>query len=169
MMDSTPGLRAALDALFRAAELVRLELAAASDLPGSYWGDTEAGIIGRGVYVRTDTPLHSLLHELGHVVCADPVRGRALVRDAGGDDDEEAAVCLLQVCLAEALPGVGARSLAADMDAWGYSFRQGSTGAFLGGDARDAADWLDARRPAAVALLAQFGLDMRSVCEDFRT
>ena len=33
------------------------------DIPGSYWGAPEAGIIGEKVYVRNDTPLHSLLHE----------------------------------------------------------------------------------------------------------
>ncbi|HEY9720917.1 MAG TPA: hypothetical protein V6D47_02825, partial [Oscillatoriaceae cyanobacterium] len=32
-------------------------------IPGSYWGDEEAGIIGSTVYARADTPVHSLLHE----------------------------------------------------------------------------------------------------------
>ena len=32
--------------------------------PGSYWGDSEAGLRGNALYVRADTPLHSLLHEL---------------------------------------------------------------------------------------------------------
>jgi hypothetical protein len=31
------------------------------------------------------------------------------------------------------------------MDAWGYSFREGSTRAWLAGDATDARDWLRAR------------------------
>ena len=38
-------------------------------LPGSYWGDSEAGLRGNVLYVRADTPLHSLLHELSHFVC----------------------------------------------------------------------------------------------------
>ena len=37
--------------------------------PGSYWGESEAGLRGDQLYVRPDTPLHSLLHELGHYVC----------------------------------------------------------------------------------------------------
>ena len=38
-------------------------------LPGSYWGDSEAGLRANVLYVRADTPLHSLLHELSHYVC----------------------------------------------------------------------------------------------------
>ena len=30
---------------------------------GSFWGDSEAGIVGHEVFVRADTPVHSLLHE----------------------------------------------------------------------------------------------------------
>ena len=32
-------------------------------IPGSYWGEPEAGLIGNTVHARRDTPLHSLLHE----------------------------------------------------------------------------------------------------------
>ncbi|MGM3213635.1 hypothetical protein ACS229_28355, partial [Klebsiella pneumoniae] len=28
-------------------------------IPGSYWGEPEAGIIASNVYVRDDTPVHS--------------------------------------------------------------------------------------------------------------
>lgn len=37
-------------------------------IPGSFWGEPEAGIIGCDVYVRDDTPVHSLLHEAGHLI-----------------------------------------------------------------------------------------------------
>jgi hypothetical protein len=76
------------------------------DLPGSYWGDSEAGLRGNQLYVRADTPLHSLLHELSHFVCMAPERRAALDRDAGGDDDEECAVCYLQIVLAAWTPGL---------------------------------------------------------------
>ena len=44
--------------------------------------------------------------------------------------------------LADRLPGVGRDRLMRDMDAWGYSFRLGSTQAWFADDAGDAADWL---------------------------
>lgn len=111
-------------------------------IPGSYWGAPEAGIVGNGVYVRADTPVHSLLHETGHVVCMDEARRAGLDTDAGGDDLEEAAVCYLQVLLADTLAGVGRERLMRDMDAWGYSFRCGGTAAWFTGDAGDARAWL---------------------------
>jgi len=40
--------------------------------PGSYWGESEAGLRGNALHVRADTPLHSLLHELSHFVCMSP-------------------------------------------------------------------------------------------------
>ena len=63
-------------------------------------------------------------------------------RDAGGDDLEEAAVCYLQIVLADEIDGVGRERLMRDMDAWGYSFRLGSTRAWFQEDAEDAAGWL---------------------------
>ncbi len=109
---------------------------------GSYWGDSEAGVVGTDVVVRSDTPVHSVLHETCHVICMDSARRSALDRDAGGDDLEEAAVCYLQILLADVLDGVGRDRLMRDMDAWGYSFRLGSTRAWFEGDADDARDWL---------------------------
>ncbi|HSN52981.1 MAG TPA: hypothetical protein VLS87_10645 [Woeseiaceae bacterium] len=111
-------------------------------ITGSYWGEPEAGVVGRRVYVRLDTPVHSLLHETCHVICMDGDRRAGLVRDAGGDDIEEAAVCYLQVVLADYLPGVGRDRLMQDMDSWGYSFRLGSSRAWFESDAGDARDWL---------------------------
>lgn len=113
-------------------------------IPGSFWGEPEAGIIADAVYARGDTPVHSVLHELSHVVCMTPARRSGLERDAGGDDAEECAVCYLQILLADALPGVGRERLMRDMDAWGYSFRLGSTRRWFAGDAADARHWLAA-------------------------
>ena len=111
-------------------------------LPGSYWGDSEAGLRGNTLYVRADTPLHSLLHELSHFVCMTPERRAGLDRDAGGDDAEECAVCYLQILLADELSQLGRERMFADMDAWGYTFRLGSSRAWFERDATDACAWL---------------------------
>lgn len=111
-------------------------------ITGSYWGDSEAGIVGKTVYVRRDTPVHSLLHESCHVICMTPDRRERLDRDAGGDDLEEAGVCYLQVVLADRISGVGRERLMQDMDAWGYSFRLGSTREWFENDADDARKFL---------------------------
>lgn len=113
-----------------------------SPIPGSYWGEPEAGIIGNTVYVRGDTPIHSLLHECCHIVCMTSKRRAELQRDAGGDNLEESAVCYLQILLADWLPGVGRDRLMRDMDAWGYSFRLGSTRQWFEEDAVDAYEFL---------------------------
>ena len=114
-------------------------------IPGSYWGESEAGLKGQHLYARLDTPVHSVLHEASHYICMTPERRAGLDRDAGGDDLEEAAVCYLQVLLASELAGVGRERLCADMDAWGYSFRLGTTHAWFSGDAEDARAWLRER------------------------
>lgn len=111
-------------------------------ITGSYWGAPEAGVIGRKVFVRSDTPVHSLLHETCHVICMSEDRRSELETDAGGDDIEEAAVCYLQILLADELEGVGRDLLMADMDAWGYSFRLGDTRSWFERDAEDARNWL---------------------------
>ena len=111
-------------------------------IPGSYWGDSEAGLRGACLFARLDTPVHSVLHEASHFVCMSPERRTGLDRDAGGDDLEECAVCYLQVLLADELPGVGRERLFGDMDAWGYSFRLGSTRVWFESDAGDARKWL---------------------------
>lgn len=120
-----------------------IELAPNEKIPGSYWGESEAGLIGDVVYARADTPAHSLLHELSHYICMDDERRAALATDAGGDDDEEGAVCYLQVLLARSLRGFGAESCLRDMDTWGYSFRERSALAwFEVGDGAHARAWL---------------------------
>jgi hypothetical protein len=112
------------------------------EIPGSYWGDSEAGLRGDRLFARLDTPLHSVLHEACHYICMTPERRSGLDRDAGGDDLEECAVCYLQILLADQLPGVGLARLCADMDEWGYSFRLGSARLWFEGDADDARIWL---------------------------
>ena len=111
-------------------------------IPGSYWGEREAGLIGATLYARLDTPLHSVLHESAHFICMTPERRAGLDTDAGGDDAEESAVCYLQVVLAQTLPNVSRERMCRDMDAWGYSFRLGSAATWFAEDADDARDWL---------------------------
>ncbi len=111
-------------------------------IPGSYWGESEAGLIGSRIHARLDTPLHSVLHESAHYICMTPERRTGLDTDAGGDHAEESAVCYLQIVLGDALPNVGRERLFRDMDAWGYSFRLGHTAAWFHHDAADARAWL---------------------------
>ena len=111
-------------------------------IPGSYWGEREAGLIGAKIFARLDTPLHSVLHESAHFICMTPERRAGLDTDAGGDDAEESAVCYLQLILSESLPNVGRQRMCRDMDDWGYSFRLGSTAAWFAEDAEDACAWL---------------------------
>lgn len=112
------------------------------DIPGSYWGESEAGLKGNTVFARLDTPLHSILHESAHYICMSPERRIGLDRDAGGDDAEESAVCYLQILLADTLPGAHRGRLYADMDQWGYSFRLGAAKTWFEQDAQDARRWL---------------------------
>jgi hypothetical protein len=112
-------------------------------IPGSYWGDCEAGLIGATVHARGDTPVHSLLHEAAHLIVLPPERRAQVHTDATDSIEEENAVCVLQALLGEALPGVGAARVLADMDAWGYTFRLGSARAYVDHDADDAWAWLE--------------------------
>lgn len=117
-------------------------------IPGCYWGEPEAGLIGTTVFARRDTPVHSVLHEACHLLVMPPER-RALVHTNATDSiAEEDASCYLQIVLADALPGVGRDQLMADMDAWGYSFRLGSTQAWFHEDAADALEWLRTHLPS---------------------
>ena len=134
-----------LGALARLLGRFGLDLAPVADgapIPSSFWGEPEAGIAGRRVFVRGDTPVHSALHEAGHLICAGAALRGTVDTDAGGDFAEEDAVCYLQIMLVGELPGVGADRMMADMDAWGYTFRLGSARAWFEGDADDARGWL---------------------------
>jgi hypothetical protein len=111
-------------------------------IPGSFWGEREAGLIGSKIYVRLDTPLHSVLHEGAHFVCMTAERRAGLDTNAGGDDAEENAVCYLQILWAAVLPNVGRERMCRDMDEWGYTFRLGSAATWFAEDAEDARQWL---------------------------
>jgi len=111
-------------------------------IQGSYWGGEEAGLVGHTLVLTPDTPLHSILHEACHYICMDEERRSAVDTDAGGDYDEENAVCYLQILLADEFPGFGHKRMTRDMDAWGYTFRLGSAGAWFERDAGDAREWL---------------------------
>ena len=136
-----------LDALSRLLARYTMELiqvAPGGEIPGSFWGESEAGLVGNRVCVRPDTPVHSVLHEACHFICMDAPRRAGLDRDAGGDYEEENAVCYLQITLADELPGMNRQRMCADMDGWGYTFRLGSAHAWFDQDAQDAVAWLQA-------------------------
>ena len=139
LSDLAPG---AIEALLERYDLSLVMEPEGQPITGSFWGDEEAGIVGCKVYARKDTPVHSLLHEACHTICMTAERREALHRDAGGDDQEEAAVCYLQVLLGDEIDGVGSARVMRDMDAWGYSFRLGSAARWFADDAEDARKWL---------------------------
>ncbi|MGH8051182.1 MAG: hypothetical protein ACRERV_13280 [Methylococcales bacterium] len=124
-------------------ELVQLENDRA--IPGSFWGECEAGVIGNIVYARLDTPVHSLLHEAGHLIVLPEHKRAEIHTDATDSVAEEDAVCVLQALLGDELPGVGRERIWADMDEWGYTFRLGSAKAYFENDAQDAFAFLIAR------------------------
>lgn len=129
------------EAVIRLLEPAGLSLQMVGDdqeIPGSHWGDEEAGLIRHTLYARRDTPVHSVLHEAGHWLLMSEQRRAALHTDAKGTAVEEMAVCYLQVLMADLVPGMGWQRMCRDMDRWGYSFRCGSTLAWLRDDADDA-------------------------------
>jgi len=111
-------------------------------VPGSWFGDPEAGIINNHLYVRNDTPVHSALHESSHYICMSPDRRKNLHTNAGGDYDEENAVCYLSILLSEFINDFGCERMLKDMDEWGYTFRLGSSKAWFEDDSQDTLDWL---------------------------
>lgn len=115
-------------------------------IPGSFWKAPEAGLIGNTLYVSNDTPLHSALHETCHYICMDKNRRDNLDTDAGGDFEEEDAVCYLQIILADNFSEMGRERMFKDMDSWGYSFRLGSAKSWFDKDAEDAEQWLLSRQ-----------------------
>lgn len=122
---------------------LQLEMSADNKaIPGSFWGDNEAGLIGDVLYARSDTPIHSILHEACHFICMDQTRRSGLDTNAGGDYDEENAVCYLQILLSGYLDFMGKNIMFKDMDDWGYSFRLGSAQKWFEEDAQDAQQWL---------------------------
>jgi hypothetical protein len=112
------------------------------EIPGSYWGDEEAGLIRNRLLLRNDTPIHSALHEGCHYICMDQQRKQSVHTDAGGSDIEENAVCYLQIQLAARMASYSSIEAMADMDEWGYSFRNGSAQSWFESDAEDAVEFL---------------------------
>ena len=123
--------------------LALVRVADGAPIPGSYWGECEAGLIGSTVYVRGDTPVHSLLHEACHLIVLPPERRADVHTDATDSVEEEDAVCVLQALLGDELPDVGRARVLDDMDAWGYTFRLGSARAYFEQDAAEAWAWLE--------------------------
>ncbi len=119
-----------------------IQVPAGQSIPGSFWGEPEAGLVEDRLHVRGDTPVHSALHETCHYVCMDEERRAGLHTDAGGDYQEEDGVCYLQILLADVLPRFGRHRMLADMDACGYSFRLGTAHRWFESDAEDARSWL---------------------------
>ena len=115
-------------------------------IPGSFWGECEAGVIGHCVYARFDTPVHSLLHEASHLIVMPEEKRLNIHTDASDSVAEEDAVCILQVLLGDELAGVGRERIWTDMDTWGYTFRLGSAKAYFENDANEAFAFLLMRR-----------------------
>lgn len=133
---------AALQSLLQPYGLQIVEVEDQAPIPGSYWGEREAGLIDNRLYLRADTPVHSALHEACHFICMDEARRATLHTDAKGDDIEEVGVCYLQALLAARLEGFSRAQLFTDMDAWGYTFLLGSAQAWFERDAEDGRAWL---------------------------
>ena len=112
------------------------------NIPGSFWGDEEAGLIKDRVYARLDTPIHSLLHESCHYICMDEKRRITLNTNAGGTTDEENAVCYLQILLSDQLSCIDRKRMMNDMDHWGYNFCLGTAKAWFESDSEDTRLWL---------------------------
>ena len=111
-------------------------------IPGSFWGDEEAGLIQNTLHIRPDTPIHSIFHESCHYICMTPQRRSTLHTNAGGTQDEENAVCYLQILLSDEVSFINRNRMMQDMDDWGYSFRLGSARNWFDRDAEDAREWL---------------------------
>lgn len=121
-------------------ELIQVE--ASTPIPGSFWGECEAGVIGNKVYARCDTPVHSLLHEACHLIVLPEEKRAEVHTDATDSIAEEDAVCILQAILGDELPDVGRERIWSDMDEWGYTFRLGSAKAYFENDAHTAFQFL---------------------------
>lgn len=131
-----------LENLFSPYRLKVTWITAPATIPGSHFGEPEAGLVSNTLNLRDDTPVHSALHEACHYICMDPERRQHLHTDAGGGYDEENAVCYLSILLADHIPGYSAAQMMGDMDSWGYTFRLGSARRWFEEDAEDAEQWL---------------------------
>jgi len=111
-------------------------------IPHSFWGTPEAGRKKNRLYIRGDTPIHSILHESCHYICMLAEQRTLKKVDAKGSAMEENATCYLQILLAEHIDGYSRSQLMKDMDDWGYSFRLGSTHSWFTQDAEEVQQWL---------------------------
>jgi hypothetical protein len=126
-------------------------------IPGSHWGESEAGLIKHTLYYRQDTPVHSVLHEAGHWLMMSVERRDSLHTDAKGTQAEEDAVCYLQVLISDLIPQMGRERMFEDMDSWGYNFMAGSTREWFYKDASDAEATLLQRLQSQPLLATQLG------------
>lgn len=131
-----------LTALLAHYQLQLIQVADDEDIPHSFWGTPEAGRLGSTLYIRTDTPIHSLLHEACHYICMPQTQRRQSHIDAKGSTLEENACCYLQIILADYIPQLNRHILMYDMDCWGYSFRLGSTARWFFADSEETRQWL---------------------------
>ena len=131
-----------LDTIFNPAGLQIERVTDEQAIPGSHWGDEEAGLIKHTLFARSDTPVHSVLHEASHWCLMSPERRENLHTDAKGSAVEEMAVCYLQILLSDLLTCMGRDRMFLDMDRWGYSFRVGSSREWFETDAEDALFYL---------------------------
>jgi hypothetical protein len=69
-------------------------------------------------------------------------RRERLHTDAGGTQDEENAVCYLQLLLCNETSLISIDRIMEDMDTWGYNFMLGSCKAWFQQDAEDTKQWL---------------------------
>lgn len=125
-------------------------------IPGSFWQPPEAGLVGNKLHIRNDTPVHSALHESCHYICMDENRRENLDTNAGGDYQEEDAVCYLQIIFSDFIPEMKQKRMLSDMDEWGYSFRLGSAKDWFEKDAEDAFEWLQKHRVITSENIATF-------------
>lgn len=142
VLNCLPKMQQAIAALLSPYGLQVESVQSDTPIPGSFFGEREAGLIDRTLYLREDTPVHSALHEAGHFICMSPERRAKLDTDAEGDYDEENGVCYLQILLADHLADIDRERMMLDMDRWGYSFRLGSAKVWFEQDAEDAKHWL---------------------------
>ncbi len=111
-------------------------------IPGSFWGAPEAGLIRHDLFIREDTPVHSVMHEACHYICMPAVRRAHVHTNAGGIQAEEDATCYLQILLADQIRGFSRQQMFKDMNLWGYHFIKGSAEAWFYEDASDVKAWL---------------------------
>ncbi len=113
-----------------------------AEIPHSFWGTPEAGRKNNRLYIREDTPIHSILHESCHYICMPADQRTDAHSDAKGTVKEENASCYLQILLSDHIDGYDRYQQMQDMDDWGYSFRLGSAHAWFTQDAEEVCQWL---------------------------